>query len=77
MQIDKPKQLLFADYFSQKDFYSMFRHLVILRCDDSINAELGISEDVNLDNLSSDNERLRAIYYNDSNNKCILFSPFV
>ena len=77
MQIDKPKQLLFADYLSQKDFYNMFRHLVILKCDDSINTELSISEDVKFDNLSSDNERLRALYYNDSNNKCILFSPFV
>lgn len=77
LQIDKPKQLLFADYFSQKDFYNMFRHLVILKCDDGINAELNISEDVNFDNLSSDNERLRAIYYNDGNNKCCLFSPFV
>ena len=77
IQIDKPKQLLFADYLSQKDFYNMFRHLVILKCDDSINTELSISEDVKFDNLSSDNERLRALYYNDNNNKCILFSPFV
>ena len=77
LQIDKPKQLLFADYMSQKDFYNMFRHLVILKCDDSINTELSISEDVNFDNLSSDNERLRALYYNDNNNKCLLFSPFV
>jgi len=77
MQIDKPKQLLFAEYFSQKDFYDMFRHLVILKCDDSINTDLNISEDVSFDNLSSDNERLRALYYNDANNKCILFSPFV
>lgn len=77
LQIDKPKQLLFADYMPQKDFYNMFRHLVILKCDDSINTELNISEDVNFDNLSSDNERLRALYYNDNNNKCSLFSPFV
>jgi len=77
LQIDKPKQLLFADYMSQKEFYNMFRHLVILKCDDSINTELNISEDANFDNLSSDNERLRALYYNDNNNKCSLFSPFV
>ena len=77
MQIDKPKQLLFAEYFSQKDFFNMFRHLVILKCDDSINTDLNISEDVNFSNLSSDNERLRALYYNDTNNRCSLFSPFV
>lgn len=77
LQLDKPKQLLFADYMPQKDFYNMFRHLVILKCDDCINTELNISEDVNFDNLSSDNERLRALYYNDNNNKCSLFSPFV
>ena len=77
LQIDKPKHLLFADYFSQKDFYNLFRHLVILKCDDSINTELNISEDVNFDNLCADSERLRAIYYNDTNNKCVLFSPFI
>lgn len=76
LQIDKPKNLLFAD-ISRADFYNMFRHLVILKCDDSINSSLSISDDVNFDNLSSDNERLRALYYNDNNNKCTLFSPFV
>lgn len=77
LQIDKPKQLLFADYFSPKEFYNMFHHLVILKCDDSNNTSLNVSDEVNFSNLSSDNERLRALYYNDGNNKCSLFTPFV
>ncbi len=77
LQIDKPKQLLFDDNLNHNDFYKMFRHLIILRCDNSINNNLSISDDFDFENLSSDTERLRAIYYNDSNNTCCLFSPFV
>lgn len=77
LQIDKPKQLLFDENLNTRDFYNMFRHLIILRCDNSINNNFSISDDFDFDNLSSDTERLRAIYYNDSNNTCCLFSPFV
>jgi hypothetical protein len=76
MQIDKPKQLLFADYVSAKDFFNMFHHLVMLKCDDNAVNTLGLSDDLRLENLSSDVERLRAIYYNETNNSYTLFTPF-
>ena len=76
MQIDKPKQLLFADYVSAKDFFNMFHHLVMLKCDDNAVNTLGLSDDLRLDNLSSDVERLRAVYYNETNNSYTLFTPF-
>ena len=76
LQIDKPKQLLFADYMSAKEFFNMFHHLVMLKSDDNAVNTLGLSDDLRLENLSSDIERLRAIYYNETNNSYTLFTPF-
>ena len=76
LQIDKPKQLLFADYMSAKDFFNMFHHLVMLKSDENAVNTLGMSDDLRLENLSSDIERLRAIYYNETNNSYTLFTPF-
>ena len=76
LQIDKPKQLLFADYMSAKDFFNMFHHLVMLKSDENAVNTLGLSDDLRLESLSSDIERLRAIYYNETNNSYTLFTPF-
>jgi hypothetical protein len=74
MQIDKPGQLLFADYVTGKILFSMFHHVVMLRSDSS--AVIGMSDDLKLENLSSDIERLRAIYHNYNNDSYTLFTPF-
>ena len=76
LQIDKPKQLLFSDYMSAKEFFNMFHHLVMLKSDENAVNTLGLSDDLKLENLSSDIERLRAIYYNETNNSYTLFTPF-
>ena len=76
LQIDKPKQLLFSDYMSAKEFFNMFHHLVMLKSDENAVNTLGLSDDLRLENLSSDIERLRAIYYNETNNSYTLFTPF-
>lgn len=76
LQIDKPKQLLFSDFMSAKEFFNMFHHLVMLKSDDNAVNTLGLSDDLRLENLSSDVERLRAIYYNETNNSYTLFTPF-
>ena len=76
LQIDKPKQLLFSDYMSAKDFFNMFHHLIMLKSDENAVNSLGMSDDLKLENLSSDIERLRVIYYNETNNSYTLFTPF-
>lgn len=76
LQIDKPKQLLFSDYMSAKDFFNMFHHLIMLKSDENAVNSLGMSDDLKLENLSSDIERLRTIYYNETNNSYTLFTPF-
>ena len=76
VQIDKPSQLLFAEFMTGKVFFSMFHHVVMLRSDSGAVNNLGMSDDLRLENLSSDIERLRAIYYNETNNSYTLFTPF-
>ena len=76
LQIDKPSQLLFDDYMTGKTFFSMFHHVVMLRSDSSAVNSLGMSDELKLENLSSDIERLRATYYNEANNSYTLFTPF-
>ena len=76
LQIDKPKQLLFAEWLSSKDYFSMFRHLIMLKSDPNAVNSMGLSDDLKLENLSSDIERLRAIYYNETNDSYTLFTPF-
>ena len=76
LQIDKPSQLLFAEFMTGKILFSMFHHVVMLRSDSGAVNNLGMSDDLRLENLSSDIERLRAIYYNETNNSYTLFTPF-
>ena len=76
LQIDKPKQLLFAEWLSSKDYFSMFHHLIMLKSDPNAVNSMGLSDDLRLENLSSDIERLRAFYYNEANDSYTLFTPF-
>ena len=77
LQIDKPSSLLFSEYTpTSREIFSMFHHLVMLRSDEKALNNLGLSDDIKLENLSSDIERLRAIYYNETNNSYTLFTPF-
>jgi hypothetical protein len=48
----------------------------MLRSDAGAVNSLGMSDDLKLENLSSDIERLRAIYYNEANDSYTLFSQF-
>ena len=61
---------------SAKELFSMFRHLVMLKSDPNAVNFIGLSDDLKLENLSSDIERLRAIYYNETNDSYALFTPF-
>jgi hypothetical protein len=77
LQVDKPDNLLFEDYVTSKFVFTKFRHLVMLRSDEKAALKLGVPDDIRLDTLNSEPERLRAIYYADGDDKWTLFSPFV
>ena len=75
MQIDKPDNLLFED-LGAKDIYRLFNHFVMLRSSESVASRMQLSDDVKLDTLNSDPDRLRAYYFDVSNDKYELFTPY-
>lgn len=76
MQIDKIDRFLFDDYPSAKMVFSKFKHLILLRSDEKTAGILHLADDCHPERLSDDEERLRAIYYNDDLDTYTLFTPF-
>lgn len=76
LQIDKPDKLLFNEYpMNQKELFSMFKHLIMLHSDENA-ASKYISNDIKLENISGEAERLRAYYYSEENDTYALFVPY-
>lgn len=76
LQIDKPDKILFNEYsMTQKELFSMFKHLVMLHSDENA-ASRYISNEIKLENISGDAERLRAYYYSEENDTYTLFVPY-
>jgi hypothetical protein len=76
LQVDKPDNLLFEDIITSKMIFRKFRHLVMLRSDEKASLKLGIPDEIRLESLNSEPERLRAVYYADGDDGWTLFSPF-
>lgn len=76
LQIDKPDKFLFDDYVTGKMLFAKFKHLIMLRSDEDAINRLNLSDDISLENLSSDPERLRAIYYNEGSDAYVLLTPY-
>ena len=76
MQLDKPDKFLFDDYVTGKTVFSKFKHLIMLRSDENAINRLNLNDDLALENLSSDPERLRAYYYNETKDSYVLFTPY-
>lgn len=77
LQIDKPSKLLFQEFVSSKVVFSMFKHIVMLRSEEKTAMTLGLSDDIRLEDLSSEPERLRAYYYSEEDDSYQLFSPYI
>lgn len=76
LQVDKPDNLLFEDYVTSKFVLKKFRHLIMLRSDEKAAMKMGVPNEIRLESLNGDPERLRAIYYADGDEGWTLFSPF-
>ncbi|WP_027453878.1 FtsK/SpoIIIE domain-containing protein [Segatella baroniae] len=76
LQLDKPEKLLFEEYVTGKLVFEKFRHLIMLRSEENAINRLNLNDDIALENLSSDPERLRAFYYNETNDSYTLFTPY-
>lgn len=78
LQIDVPSKLLYTDdYINAKYVFNKFNHLVMSRSEESASIALGLKDDIRLDKLSSDEERLRAIYYASDRDMYQMFTPFI
>ena len=76
LQVDKPDNLLFEEFVTSKFVLKKFRHLIMLRSDEKAAMKLGIPDEIRLESLNSEPERLRAVYYADGDEGWTLFSPF-
>lgn len=76
LQVDKPDNLLFEEFVTSKFVLKKFRHLIMLRSDEKASMKLGIPDEIRLESLNSEPERLRAVYYADGDEGWTLFSPF-
>jgi hypothetical protein len=77
LQVDVPSKLLYEDYVNAKFVYNKFNHLIMLRSEEKAVATLGLNDDIHLERLSSDSERLRAIYYAADRDKYQMFTPYI
>lgn len=77
LQIEKASNLLFEDYITPKVVFQKFKHLVMLRSDETAGVTLHLNDDIRLEKLSSDWERLRAYYYAEESDSYTLFTPYM
>lgn len=76
LQIDRVERLLFDDSVYSKQIYNRFNHVVALKLDTASCSKLDI-DGANLEDLPCEENRLRAIYYNNVSIKSTLFTPFM
>ena len=77
IQLEKASNYLFADYISHKELFKKFKHLVMLKSDENAATQLHLRNDIRLENLSKDSDRLRAYYYAEESDTYTLFTPYM
>lgn len=77
IQLEKPSNYLFSDYISHKELFQKFKHLILLKSDSNAATQLHLRNDIRLENLSKDEERLRAYYYAEESDTYTLFTPYM
>lgn len=75
-QVDRPQNLLGEQNLSAQNVKNLFRHWVMQRSASEAGMMLRLRDDIRLDTLSDDPDRLRAIYYNDDADTYRLMTPY-
>ena len=75
LQVDKPENILFEGEYCT-DATDKFNHKIILRSENKFILPLRFSEEIDVEILGEEEERLRAYYYPE-NGKPQLFTPFL
>ena len=65
------------DYISHKELFQKFKHLLLLKSDENAATQLHLQNDIRLENLSKEEERLRAYYYAEESDMYTLFTPYM
>jgi len=76
MQLEKISNFLFADFVTPKMVYQKFKHLVMLRSEETASTTLRLQDNIHLEKLSSEPERLRAYYYSEESDSYTLLTPY-
>ena len=76
IQVDKPVNLLFGD-LTAKEIFQKFKYLIMLKSDEMAASRLNLRDDIRLENLSKDPDRLRAYYYAEESDAYTLFTPYM
>lgn len=77
LQLVKVSNLLFEDEITPKMIYQKFKHLVLLKSDESTTLTLHLNDNIKLEEMSSNKEQLRAYYYAEESNSYTLFAPYM
>jgi hypothetical protein len=77
LQLEKATNLLFEDVITSKMVFQKFKHLVLLKLPENEGQRLYLNDDIRLEKLSSDWERLRAYYYAEESDSYTLFTPYM
>ena len=77
LQIEKLSNLLFENNITPKFVFQKFKHLVMLKSDENYDVALHLNDDIHLEKLSSDRERLCAYYYAEESDSLTLFTPYI
>lgn len=77
LQLEKASNYLFMEYLNTKELYKSFKHLVLLKSDPSTTSQLRLDDDIRLERLSKDEDRLRAYYYSEEIDNYTLFTPYL
>jgi hypothetical protein len=77
IQLEKTSNYLFTDYISHKELFQKFKHLLLLKSDENAATQLHLQNDIRLENLSKEEERLRAYYYAEESDTYTLFTPYM
>lgn len=77
LQVEKPSNILYMDYLSPKILFQKFKHVVALKSDERAGSQLGLRDDIRLELLNRDEERMRAFYYSEESDEYTLFTPYM
>ena len=77
IQLEKASNCLFDDTMTHKTLFQKFKHLILLKADENSTSLWRLSNDIHLENLSKEEDRLRAYYYAEESDTYTLFTPYM